>query len=136
MEENELKQELTVVEQRVDEILVLDKETFSIAGQMVIEIDSLIKKIKTYWKEPKERAFQAHRAITAKESEMLKPVEDRRRALTQKINAYSTEQRRLERIAQEKLDAERRAAEQKERERIERQAAKAEEREIPKSQKH
>ncbi len=127
MEEQELKQELVTVENRVDEIMVLDKETFSIAGEMVIEIDQLIKKIKLYWKEPKERAFQAHRAITAKEAEMLKPAEDRRKALTQKINTYSTEQRRLERIAQEKLDAERRAAEQKERERIERQAAKAEE---------
>jgi hypothetical protein len=58
---------------------------------------------------------------------MLKPVEDRRKALTQKISAYLTEEDRKRREEQRRLDEKRREEEQKERDRLAKLAAKAEE---------
>lgn len=127
MEEHVLKSEITTVEEKVKEITVTDKQTFEIAGELIIELDRLVKQIKEYWKEPKERAFQAHKAITAKESEMLRPVTDRRNDLASKIKKYLTDQERIRREEQARLDAERMKREQAERDKLAKQAAKAEE---------
>lgn len=109
--ELELKDEIVKVESEVDAIVVDSKEAFEYASDVVISIDGMVKKIKEFWKEPKEKAYQAHKAISAKESEMLKPLEDRRKALKSNISAYLTEQERLRLEEQRKLDAERRAKE-------------------------
>lgn len=127
MEEQVLKSEITTVEEKVKEITVTDKQTFELAGELIIDLDRLVKQIKEYWKEPKERAFQAHKAITAKESEMLRPVTDRRNDLAGKIKRYLTEQERIRREEQARLDAERIKREQAERDKLAKQAAKAEE---------
>lgn len=127
MDEQELKQEVMTIDEAVKAIVVNDAETYQSAGGMIINLDNLIKKIKTYWKEPKEKAFQAHKAITAKEAEMLKPIEERRRFLNGKISAYLTEQERIRKAEQARLDEERRKAEQKEREKLQARAEKAEE---------
>lgn len=127
MDENTLKSEISTVDERIASVVVRDAQTYESAGAMVIELDSLKKRIEAYWKEPIEKAFQAHKALTAKRSEMLQPVEDRRKSLNQKITAYLTEQENKRREEQRRLDEQRREAERKERERLEKLAAKAEE---------
>jgi len=127
MEEQELKQEIVKADEQIQALVVNSPETFEEAGRVVISLDDLIKKIKKYWKEPKEKAFQAHKAITQREKEMLKPVEDRRRVAQQRISAYLTEQERKRQEEQRKLDAERKAKEDREKAKLERRAEKAEE---------
>jgi hypothetical protein len=127
MDENALKQEIMTVDERIAAVVVCDAQTYEVAGKMVIDLDGLKKKIEAYWKEPIEKAFQAHKALTAKRGEMLKPVDDRRKTLTQKISAYLTEEDRKRREEQRRLDEKRREAEQKERDRLAKLAAKAEE---------
>ncbi len=127
MDEKSIKTEIVTIEGRVDSVVVNDKSSFEIAGELTIECDRLIKSIKEYWKEPKEKAFQAHKAITAKEQEMLHPIIDRRNALAYKIKEYLNEQRRKQLAEQARLDVERQKREQAEREKLERAAARADE---------
>lgn len=127
MDEKELKQEIMTADERVNAVVVSDTGSYELAGAMVIDLDRLAKKINAYWEEPIKKAHEAHRALTAKRGEMLKPVEDRKKVLRGKISAYLTEQERIRRAEQTRLDEERRKKEQAERERLEKAAAKAEE---------
>ena len=127
MDEKELKQEIMTADERVNAVVVSDTGSYELAGAMVIDLDRLAKKINAYWEEPIKKAHEAHRALTAKRGEMLKPVEDRKKVLRGKISAYLTEQERIRRAEQTRLDEERRKKEHAEREKLERAAAKAEE---------
>lgn len=127
MDEQELRQEITTADERVNAIVVNSNESYQAAGAVVIELDTLAKRITDYWDEPIRKAHEAHKALTAKRGEMLKPVEDRKKILRGKISAYLTEQERIRREEQRKLDEERRAKEAAERAKLEARAAKAEE---------
>lgn len=127
MDEKELEQEIMTADERVGAVVVSDPASYEMAGAMVIDLDRLAKKITAYWEEPIKKAHEAHRALTAKRGEMLKPVEDRKKVLRGKISAYLTEQERIRRAEQTRLDEERLKKEQAERERLEKAAAKAEE---------
>jgi hypothetical protein len=127
MEEQDLKQELTTIDDQVRAITVKDQESFEFAGKAIIELETLKKKIVDYWRGPKEAAHRAHKEITAKESEMIKPVEEKSKFLRGKMSAYLTHQEALRREAQRKVDEERRKQEEAERKKLEAQAVKAEE---------
>lgn len=127
MQEQELKKEVEAIDSQTKYLIINSRETFERAGSIILLLDNTIKKIKEYWKEPKEKAFQAHKSITAKESEMLKPIEDRKKHLKYSINSYATEQERIRQEQQRKIDEERRKKEEAERLKLERAAQKAEE---------
>lgn len=127
MDERELKQEIMTVDEQVAAVVVNSAATFETAGALVIDLDALEKKISAYWEDPIKKAFDSHRALTAKRGEMLKPVQDRKKILRGKISAYLTEQERIRREEQRKADEERRKREEAERAKLEARAAKAEE---------
>lgn len=118
MDENEIKQELVVVEDKVNAIMVKDAETYELAGAMVLDLDGLRKKVVKYWEEPKRRAYEAHKAITEKEREMLRPIDEKRKALDRKISDYLTEERRRRDEEQRKLDEKRTKMEDRRRDRL------------------
>lgn len=121
-----LEQELTN-EIANAEIIVDDPASMEIASEMVIGLDNLKKKVVDYWADTKKRAYDAWKGITAKEKEMLDPIESARDNLKKKINGYLTEQKRKEDEERRRLEAERRAAEEAERARIAEEQRKAEE---------
>ena len=121
-----LLDEVGQVETEVTAIVVDSQESYELAGRAVIGLDRLIKKIKEYWRGPKDAAFQAHRAIVARETEMLKPVKTQRAALNSKVSGYLTEQNRIRREQQQKLDNDRRKKEEAERARLAKRADTAE----------
>jgi len=127
MQEQELKQEIMTIDNQVKSVVVTDQKSFTEAGNVTLAIDGMIKQVKEYWKEPKEKAFQAHKAITAKESEMLGPLKEMRNHVQKKISQFLTEQDRKRREEQARLDEKRRKEEEAERKRLEERAAKWEE---------
>ena len=127
MEEQELQKQIQTVDEQVTALAVKDKKSFELAGEITHQLDGLIKEIKNYWKEPIEKAHQAHKALTAKRGEMLNPVESKRRILSQRITMYLTEQERIRQEQQRKFDEERRKEEEAERRKLEAKAQKAEE---------
>jgi hypothetical protein len=126
IDEKELTKEMTVFEKKVAAIVVQDKASYELAGNMIFQLDTFKKQIEEYWFDPVQKALQAHKALVAKRDEMLNPIKARRTILTQKMSVWSTEDDRKRRIEQARLDAERRAAEEKERARLAKLAEKAE----------
>jgi hypothetical protein len=118
MNEQEIQGQLAVVEEHINSIAVRDAETYEVAGRYVLDLDGLRRKIVDYWAEPKRKAFEAHKAITEKEKQMLRPIDDKRKLLDRKISDYLTEERRRRDEEQRKLDEQRRAHEQRQRERL------------------
>lgn len=127
MDEKELEQELQTVAQKAGGIVIKTQDDFALAGKMLIDIDGMIKRVKSYWKGPKEAAHQAHKAITAKEAEMLKPLTSRREGINKIMSAWQLQKRREAEAEQRRQDEERRKREEAERAKLERAAARAEE---------
>lgn len=126
MIEQDIKNEIQIVDQ-YRALVVNSQETYEQAAEYIVALSGLVRKIKDYWREPKERAHQAHKAITAKETEMLKAVEDALQVIRKKTSAYLTEIERRRREEQARLDRERAERERKEREKLAKAAARAEE---------
>ena len=117
MDEKDLKMELAT-EAKASDILVLDQYSYSLAGAAILRLDAMTKKIKEYWADPKKKAHEAWKAITAKESEMLLPVESHRKELNFRVKKYLTDQDRARREEQAAIDAAQRKAEDAERAKI------------------
>lgn len=128
MDESELKQEIQTIDARGSALVIDSADKYVEAGSMVIALDELIKRINTYWEEPIKKAYETHRALTAKRGEMLKPVEGRRANLKSLISRYLTAQENKRKEEQRKADEARRKAEEAEREKLLARAAKADER--------
>ena len=125
MDENTIKTEITATDNYIGSLTVIDKESCEIAQNAAINISELEKRIKKYWKDPVEKAHAAHKALTAKRAEMLRPVEGHKKNLRNKISVYLTEQEKIRLAEQARIDREREKKEQKEREKLERRADKA-----------
>ena len=114
MDEKQITQEIQTYD--VASVVISNQDEYQSAGEIIIGLDGLKKKIVEYWKEPKRKAHEAHKEITRKENEMLAPVNERRSTLNRKISGYLTA-----------LESERRKKEAEERKRIEARAKRAEE---------
>ena len=124
--EEVLHQETSLTIQNA-EIIVDDPASMEIASEMVLELDAMKKKVVDYWAEPKKNAYDSWKSITAKEKEMLDPIDTARDGLRRKINFYLTEQKRKEDEERRKADEKRRAEEEAERQRLAELAKEAEE---------
>lgn len=124
--EEVLQQETSLTIQNA-EIIVDDPASMEIASDMVLELDAMKKKVVEYWAVPKKNAYDSWKSITAKEKEMLDPIDSARDSLKRKINFYLTEQKRKEDEEQKKAEEKRRAEEEAERQRLAALAKEAEE---------
>jgi len=126
MNEQEIKNEIVETESFIDTIRIIANADECIKAQKAtLDLVRLEKKIKEYWKEPIEKANATHKALTRKRSEMLGPVEDRKKKLSGIISVYLTEQERIRQAEQDKIDEARRKKEQHEREKLKRAAERA-----------
>lgn len=124
--EQELEaQSLTLYEQALS-LKVCDKATYTAAGEFVKPLKDLEKQILDHYAPMKKAAHEAHKAITSKEAEDLKPVREAMDLVRKSMNSYLAEVE----AARRKAEAEARRIEEekarKERERLLAQAEKAE----------
>jgi hypothetical protein len=70
-------------------ITIVDVAAHAEAQKMLIEIDTVKKRIVETWKPMKAAAFAAHRAVCDKESELLKPLLEADKLLRQRIGDYT-----------------------------------------------
>ena len=124
--EREFKEEALTLKGQATAIKVRDVETYASAGELGKAMKELRSKVVEYFAPLKDAAHKAHKAITAKEAEELKPIDEAITILRSTMNAFTAEQERLRRIEEDKLRKieEERAA--KEREKLLAQAVKAE----------
>jgi len=98
------REALSAVEQ-ARQIVILSDNDLVTADQFYVGLKDIEKEITDTFKEPKERAFQAHRAITAAEKRHLDPITEARRIIKGKIGDYREAQEQIrkeeERLLQE-----------------------------------
>ena len=122
MNEIEVKQQATTLEQQAQAYQIATNEDYEEAANFLKRVKGARKQVEDYWEEPIKKAFEAHRALTAKRKQMTDTCDSAERAMKKKMLTYS-----------KKIEAERRAAEeqarkaaQEESDRLLAEAAKAE----------
>lgn len=110
-----IEQEAFSVLNRAQEISVTSDEEYAEAGNFVLGCKQLIAKIKGDFSEPKRKADEAHKAITAMEKRTLAPVEQAMSMAGGVALAYKREQDRLAREEADRIAAEQRKLEEERR---------------------
>jgi ElaB/YqjD/DUF883 family membrane-anchored ribosome-binding protein len=90
-------------------IVVENNEAMTMADRTVKDLDMMIKEVKSVFDPIAEKAHAAHKAITVKRTEVLRPLEDAKVYLVNQVKAYQTkvkqaieaEERRLQEIARQ-----------------------------------
>lgn len=122
MDELTVKQQTTTLEQQAQAYAISTNEDYSEAANFLKRVKGARKQVEDYWEEPIKKAFEAHRALTAKRKQMTDTCDSAERVMKRKMLEYDR-----------KIEAERRAAEaaarkaqQEESDRLLAEAAKAE----------
>ena len=123
MDELTVRQEATTLEQQAQAYTIATNTDYEEAAGFLKRVKAAKKQVEDYWREPIQKAFEAHRALTAKRQQMIGVCESAEKVMKRKMLTYS-----------QKIEAERRAAEeqarkaaQEESDRLLAEAAKAEE---------
>jgi hypothetical protein len=103
---------MTAVEQARD-MVITNNDGLALADAFCVSLKKLEKEIIDTFADAKAKAFAAHRAVTAAETKHLMPVQEARKIIKQKIDAFVSEQERLRQAEERRLQEEaRKAAEQ------------------------
>lgn len=101
MDEVELKQSGASIVEQSQELVIFSAEDNESANSLLRAVMQGKKNIKAFWKEPKEKAHQAHKAISEREGAMLLPITMAEQRIKGKIAEYVTAER-IKREAEEK----------------------------------
>lgn len=89
------------ISEMVKQLQVVNQETYSQAGNILMSIKKLSAYLSGLYAEPKKKAAEAHKSICAKEKELLSPLQSIEIQVKAKMSAYlDAEERR--RAAEEK----------------------------------
>ena len=103
MNENELSLEVRQTAGR--EIAVTDQASYELAAGFAKSLKEKQKQVKDFFAEPKQKAYEAHKSISAKERELLAPLEEAERLVKNKMGAFMlAEQKRIEAEEQRKRE--------------------------------
>lgn|SRR3990167_2018760 len=103
-----IERESTSMLDMARELRVTCDEQYAEAGQFVMGCKQLIAKIKAEFAEPKRKADEAHKSITAMEKRTLEPVVDAMDLASNVALDYKKEQDRLAKEERDRIEAERR----------------------------
>lgn len=110
-----VEQEAKSIFDRAQELVCTSDEEYSICGQFVIGAKQLIAKIKAEFSEPKRKADEAHKAITAMEGRTLEPVVGAMELASQVALGWKRQQDRLAKEEADRIERERLKAIEEER---------------------
>lgn len=107
----ELRQETTVVLAEAKALTVTDAHTYGLAAERVKGLKSLSKKVSDWFEPLVTAAHRAHKELTSRRGETLKPIDAECARLTREMSAWKTEEDRKAReeaarlaLAQQELD--------------------------------
>lgn len=102
LKEVELEQQAMTWPEKARAIAVRDQESYNRAAGLLISIAGLEKEIIDHHKEPKQKAFEAHKAIVAAEKRLLEPLAEAKGIIKRAIGAFEQEQERIRQEAERK----------------------------------
>ena len=112
MNEQEIQAQLPELATKEAAIQVVDAASYTSAAAEVKVAKQFQKNIKDFFAPLKQKAHEAHKAITQKEKETLKPVEDFCKKIQQKMISWQSEQDRIRREEEAMLREEQRKLEE------------------------
>ncbi len=114
--EAKLTGEVSLIEQRAEEVIVRNDKEFEEAGQFGVLLKQKAGEVTDFFKPLKDAAYKAHKTICDREKEMLTPLKNAEKVLKKTMGDYTVEQERRRREAEE---AARKAAEEEARRKLE-----------------
>jgi len=101
MNEIQVKEQAATLEQQAQAYTISSATDYEEAAGFLKRVKAAKKQVEDYWQEPIQKAFEAHRALTAKRQQMVSVCDSAERVMKGKMLTYS-----------QKIEAERRAAEE------------------------
>lgn len=101
-----LKQEAVSVVARASGVTITSHEEYERTGAELVRVACLRKQIVDWFKDMKERAFQAHRAICKRETELLQYAVEAERIIKGAIGIYLAAEEKRRREEQARISAE------------------------------
>lgn len=92
----EIESQALALPERARLISVIDNESMEQANQFKLDIRDMIKSIDDFFKPMADKAFQAHRAVTARWNETKAPLKEADDHVTRQVKDYLAELRRKE----------------------------------------
>lgn len=103
-ENKELQKETSLVVVKANELRIANNQDYALAGEMLVEIKTYVKKVQGYWEEPKKSAHKAWKDICNREKAMLEPLNKAERLIKGKMAEYQREQEAKERAIREEME--------------------------------
>lgn len=96
------------------QLSILTPTDYTVADTFCVGLKELEKEIVGTFKDPKEKAWAAHKSIVAAEAKHLEPIQEARRLIKQKMSAWQEleDQKRREEEARLQAEANKRAEEE------------------------
>lgn len=85
-------------------LTVTDAPTYTMAGELLLGIKDLRKRIVETFSPHVKRAFEAHRALVAEQKQAEAPLMDAERIIKDRLRAYDDEQERIRREEARRLE--------------------------------
>ena len=119
--EAELNKQVTMMVDQAGHLLVKDAESLGVANQYLVDLSKMKKVVVQHYKPMKEAANKAHKAITSQEKADLEPIDEADKVVRGMTGAYvlkerqaaEKEQKRLDKLAEDKAERERKKLEEK-----------------------
>ena len=121
-EENKLEKQVSMIEQRVAEIVVESDEGYAYAGELTKQVKQMQTQVTDYWEPMRKSTYEAYKAVNDHKKEMLDPLASAEKILKRKMADYFNKK---ERERREREEAMRRQAEEEMKRKLE-EAAQAE----------
>lgn len=102
----EIRNESTNIVDAANNMNITNQGDLVYAAGFLNNIKATQKKIKEYWEEPIKRAYDAHKALKAKENAMLEPLQNSEKIIKDKIDDYNAVMKRLKEEEEARLRAE------------------------------
>lgn len=112
----DLQKQSSPIVKKAQALVVITAEDYSSAGELLLDIKDLEKRIIGRFEDPKQKAHEAHKAITALEKELLSGPRQAKSVIEAKLAAWRNEQYKIEQEKQAKLQAQLEAEAKKEQE--------------------
>lgn len=127
-----LEGQVAIVVKAANALQVASPEAYERGGEGLQHINARTKQVKDFFKEPKAKAHDAHKSITAAEKKLLDPLVLAKGIINRKMVAWDQAEEKKRREAQRKADeeAQRKADEEAQRIAEEEQIARAEESDV------
>lgn len=101
--EQELRKEVSIVEQMADNLTVVDDPSYAKAGELVKQVKLASKRVEEYWEPLRKSTYDAYKEVNAHKSEMADPLKKAEKVIKGKMSDYMMELERKRREEEERL---------------------------------